>query len=118
MILVHHRCCRGCCSRHWCFRSRPTRGKVLVGDNPAEGVLVAFVPATGPDDPAARATTLQRKQLDLIQSFNRDLATKLGAPDQLEGVIENYVLGSKMQSKVPELLDISKEPQKVKDVTA
>lgn len=59
--------------------------------------------------------TLQRKQLDLIQAMNRDLAEKPGAPDQLDGVIQSYELAFKMQGKVPELLDISKEPQKVRD---
>lgn len=62
------------------------------------------------------AQDLQRKQLDLIQSMNRDLANGPGAPDQLDGVIESYELGFKMQSKVPELLDISREPQKIKDL--
>lgn len=61
------------------------------------------------------ASDLQRKQLDLIQAMNRDLAGTASAPDQLDGVIESYELGFKMQSKVPELLDISKEPQKVRD---
>ena len=61
------------------------------------------------------AAKLQRQQLDLIQSMNRDLAGIPGAPDQLDGVIESYELGFRMQHKVPELLDISTEPQKVKD---
>ncbi len=68
-----------------------------------------------PNLKSATTTGLQRKQLDLIQAMNRDLAAAPGAPDQLDGVIESYELGFKMQSKVPELLDISKEPQKVKD---
>ena len=58
---------------------------------------------------------LQRKQLDLLQSMNRDLAATPGAPDQVEGVIQSYELAFKMQGKVPELLDISREPQKVLD---
>ncbi len=67
-----------------------------------------------PNLKAASGSSLQRKQLDLIQAMNRDLAGP-GAPDQLEGIIESYELGFKMQGKVPELLDVSKEPQKVKD---
>lgn len=59
--------------------------------------------------------SLQRKQIDLIQSMNRDLAVRNGAPDQLDGVIESYELAFKMQGKVPELLDISREPQHVLD---
>ncbi len=64
---------------------------------------------------AQTALNLQRKQLDLLQSMNRDLAQTPGAPDQLDGVIQSYELAFKMQGKVPELLDISKEPQSVLD---
>lgn len=59
------------------------------------------------------ALALQRKQLDLIQAMNRDLAAKPGAPEAVEGVIQSYELAFQMQGKVPELLDISKEPPKV-----
>lgn len=59
--------------------------------------------------------SLQRLQLDLIQSMNRELASKPGAPDQLDGVIESYELAFKMQSRVPELLDIRREPRHVQD---
>ena len=63
------------------------------------------------------ATSLfqQRKQLDLIQSMNRDLAAQNGAPDPVESIIQSYELGFKMQGKVPELLDISKEPKHVQE---
>ena len=61
------------------------------------------------------ATSLQRKQLDLIQAMNRDLASAAGAPDEVDGMIASYELAFRMQGKVPELLDISKEPQLVRD---
>lgn len=61
------------------------------------------------------ASNLQRKQLDLIQAMNRDLVASPHKPDQLEGLIESYELAFKMQGKVPEILDISKEPQTVLD---
>ena len=60
-------------------------------------------------------TSLQRKQIDLIQAMNRDLARSPGAPDQLDGVIQSYELAFKMQGKVPELLDLSQEPQYILD---
>jgi hypothetical protein len=60
-------------------------------------------------------TALQRMQLDLIQEKNRELAHTPGAPRELEGIIESYELAFKMQGKVPELLDISKEPKHVLD---
>jgi hypothetical protein len=59
--------------------------------------------------------SLQRKQLDLIQAMNRDLASTPGAPDQLDGVIQSYELAFTMQGKVPELLDLSKEPESVRE---
>ncbi len=68
-----------------------------------------------PNLKAAASSGLQRQQLDLIQAMNRDLASKPGAPDPVDGIIKSYELGFRMQSKVPELLDISKEPQKVRD---
>ena len=70
-----------------------------------------FLPNLKPRSPQA----LQRRQIDLIQSMNRDLAATPRAPDGLEGVIESYELAYRMQGKVPELLDISREPQKVRD---
>ena len=72
---------------------------------------LGYLPNLKAQAPAA----LQRKQLDLVQAMNRDLAASPGAPDQLDGVIQSYELAFKMQGKVPELLDISKEPQSVLD---
>lgn len=59
--------------------------------------------------------SVQRRQLDLIQAMNRELAATAGAPDQVDGIIQSYELAFRMQGKVPELLDISKEPQRVQD---
>ncbi|MGV3606543.1 MAG: DUF1501 domain-containing protein [Planctomycetaceae bacterium] len=70
-----------------------------------------FLPNVKP----STVSTLQRKQIDLLQSMNRELAGKAGAPDELEGIIQSYELAFKMQDKVPEILDISKEPQHVLD---
>ncbi len=68
-----------------------------------------------PNLKATSATDLQRKQLYLIQGMNRDLGLTPGAPDAVDGVIESFELAFKMQGKVPELLDVSKEPKKVLD---
>ena len=61
------------------------------------------------------APDLQRKQLDLIQNMNRDLAASSEAPEAIDGVIESFELAFRMQGKIPELLDLSREPQKVLD---
>jgi len=68
-----------------------------------------------PNIKAQAAATLQRRQVDLVQAMNRDLGAAPGAPDQLDGVIASYELAFKMQGKVPELLDISQEPQAILD---
>ena len=52
---------------------------------------------------------LQRKQLDLVQSLNRDLAQRQPLNSQIDGVIESYELAFRMQSAVPRVLDISDE---------
>lgn len=58
---------------------------------------------------------LQRQQLELIQSLNRDLAADPGAPDAVKGVIQSYELGFRMQEKVPQLLNLDAEPQSVRE---
>src|SRR4029077_18603187 len=61
------------------------------------------------------ATRRQRRQIDLIQSMNRDLAARPDMPGEVDGIIESYELAFRMQGKVPELLDLSGEPQAVLD---
>lgn len=68
--------------------------------------------------PNLRAQTppsLQRRQLDFIQGLNRNLAASPGAPDEVEGVIQSFELAFRMQDRVPQLLDIAREPQGVLD---
>jgi hypothetical protein len=69
-----------------------------------------------PNLKAQTALSLQRRQIDLVQAMNRDLRATPGAPDQLDGVIQSYELAFRMQGTVPELLDISREPQAVQDM--
>ena len=105
-------------------------GYITINPPPNFGGAVnygsAFLPAhfqgtrisdTGyiPNLKAQAALDLQRRQIDLTQSMNRDLSLTTGAPDQLDGVIQSYELAFKMQGKVPELLDLTKEPQAVLD---
>ncbi|HEX3726086.1 MAG TPA: DUF1501 domain-containing protein, partial [Pirellulales bacterium] len=61
------------------------------------------------------APPLQRRQVDLVQAMNRDLAATPGAPDELDGIIQSYELAFKMQDKVPDLLDLSREPRHALD---
>jgi len=55
------------------------------------------------------SSKLQRKQLDFVQSLNRDLLERKKQSSQVEGVIESYELAFRMQSTVPELMDIGDE---------
>jgi hypothetical protein len=68
-----------------------------------------------PNIKAATDKELEREQIDLIQSLNHRAAAQNGAPDAVEGIIKSYELGFRMQDTVPDLLDISKEPQKVQE---
>jgi hypothetical protein len=105
-------------------------GYVTINPSPNFGGAInfgsAFLPAhfqgtrisDNGDMPNLRPQTapaLQRRQLDLIQAMNRDLAATPGAPDQVESVIQSYELAFRMQDRVPALLDISREPQSVLD---
>ena len=59
---------------------------------------------------------LQRKQIDLIQSMNRNLRKEKPSDQRIDGVIKSYELAYKMQSSVPELLNLSDEPQSMLDL--
>ncbi len=52
---------------------------------------------------------LQRRQIDMIQALNRDLLERKQVNTELEGVIESYELAFRMQSALPEVLDLGKE---------
>jgi hypothetical protein len=56
----------------------------------------------------------QRAQIDLIQEMNRGLLDRHPAQRELEGVIQSYEMAYQMQSSVPEVLDLSKEPESVR----
>ena len=58
---------------------------------------------------AELSTPLQRQQLDLVQSMNRDFLCAQNSSPEVEGVIESYELAFKMQAEVPRVMDLSKE---------
>ena len=61
----------------------------------------APTPRAWPTSPPPCPPASQRKQIDLIQSMNRDLLKRSGENPQIEGVIESFELGFRMQSTVP-----------------
>jgi len=56
----------------------------------------------------------QRKQIDLIQSLNKDYLRKATMDAELEGVIQSYEMAFRMQSSVPGVLDLKSEPEATK----
>jgi hypothetical protein len=56
----------------------------------------------------------QRKELDLLASFNRDHLAQRGVDSELESRIASYELAFKMQMEVPGVQDISSEPDHIK----
>lgn len=59
---------------------------------------------------------LQREQIDLIQSMNKDLLDRKQVNIELEGVIQSYELAFRMQSTLPEVLDLNSETQQTLDM--
>jgi hypothetical protein len=56
----------------------------------------------------------QRRNLDLIQTLNTAHAQQHPSHDDLTARMENYELAFRMQMQVPEVLDLSKESEKIK----
>jgi len=54
----------------------------------------------------------QRAQLDLLRKLNESNARRRKGSDDIEAVIQSYELAFRMQSELPELLDISKETKR------
>ena len=54
----------------------------------------------------------QRRQIDLLQAMNNDLLERSQVDPALEGVINSFELGFRMQAALPKALDISKESPK------
>ena len=51
----------------------------------------------------------QARQLQLIQQLDHAYAARQGDPDILEAAIKNYELAAKLQTAIPDLLDLSAE---------
>ncbi len=66
-------------------------------------------------NPPGLSSKARRQMLDSMQELNRRQLGLLGQPE-IATHIENYELAFRMQSSVPELMDISKEPKSVLDM--
>ena len=67
------------------------------------------------ENPQISAKT-QRLQLDLIQSMNHHQLQRDKFNPAVEGIIESFELAFRMQSEIPEVMDTSKEPARVRQM--
>ncbi|MEM7010489.1 MAG: DUF1501 domain-containing protein [Verrucomicrobiota bacterium] len=58
----------------------------------------------------------QRQRLDLLQGLNRQLLEKRGESTELEGVIESFELGFRMQKALPDVMDIASESEATREL--
>jgi len=56
----------------------------------------------------------QRRQLDLVQSMNRELLSREQVHPGVDGIIESYELAFRMQGSLPEVMDIANESESAK----
>ena len=66
----------------------------------------------GNRDPKHLSKDAQRRQLDLVQAMNQDLLNRNAVDPAVEGVINSYELGFRMQKSLPDVLDLNKEDSK------
>ena len=57
--------------------------------------------------------SVQRRKLDLLSELDLEFAQTTSAPQAIESMIANYETAFRMQTSVPELADISKEPEHI-----
>jgi hypothetical protein len=60
--------------------------------------------------------SMQRRQLDLLQSLNQGLLERQRVNNELEGVIDSYELAFRMQEAVPEVMNLNRESQRTLDL--
>lgn len=58
----------------------------------------------------------QRRKLDLLAKLDAGAAQRSGGQDAVESAIANYEMAFRMQTSVPELTDLSQEPEKLKEL--
>ncbi len=65
-------------------------------------------------DPAGMDRTVRRQSLDALRDLNEIQERELGHPETLTRIAQ-YELAFRMQASVPEVMDITREPQKIID---
>ena len=64
--------------------------------------------------PADADRLIQRTKLDLLGDQDRSFSRSLGTDDAVEAAIENYEMAYRMQSVVPDVLDLGRETEATK----
>jgi hypothetical protein len=64
--------------------------------------------------PADRDERIQRAKLDVLLQQDRELLKATSGEDAVESAISNYEMGYRMQSLVPDVLDLDKETESTK----
>jgi hypothetical protein len=59
---------------------------------------------------------LQRDKLDLVRELDRQAIDAYGQHEAIESAISNYELAYQMQMSVPDLMDVSQEPQHIHEL--
>ncbi len=66
--------------------------------------------------PGDDSVDAQRRKLDLIRQFDQDVLADSGGDQEVEAAIQNYETAFKMQSAVPELMNLSDETAETKSM--
>jgi len=63
-----------------------------------------------------KTDALQRRKLDLLKRLDSKAVERFGPADKLESAIANYELAARMQTAVPDLMDISTESKETQQM--
>jgi hypothetical protein len=63
-----------------------------------------------------RPPAVQRRKLELLRRLDRDALERSGHDDAIEAAIRNYELAFRMQTAVPELMDVSRESKATQEL--
>ncbi len=94
----------------------PIGGINLVGNGFLPSVHQASLIHPGRDEPLRNISPkapdrLQRRQLDFVRRMDESFLSGVGGHEPIESAIENYETAYRMQSAVPELVDLSGESE-------
>ncbi len=94
-----------------------------IGTNQIPGFYAALLGVDQEPGPPLRniengrfSREFQREQLDLVRDLNARKLERDAYHPEIEGAIESFELGFRMQDEIPDLLDLKSEPKSVLDL--